>query len=148
MSSRLQRHHLMRSVYVISPIVSPVLGWGFSWEYCKSYVHTQYCCIITTVYFHSVLVILFHLPVVLVLVLTYHFTNLGSKWSLAISNKHSQSALKGKSCHQLDWLYIFPLFQWLTNILAVEPFLFLLGSFRDVQLVRQIQAELLCLKHV
>lgn len=148
MSSRLQLHHLMRSVYVFSPIVSPVLGWGFSWESFMSYVHTHYFCIITTVYFHSVLVNLFHLPVVLVLVLTYHFTNLGSKWSLAISNKHSQSALKGKSCHQLDWLYIFPLFHWLTNILAVEPFLFPLGSFRDVHFVRQIQAELLCLKHV
>lgn len=33
------------------------------------------------------------------------------------------------------------------NILAAEPFLFLLESFREVQFVRQIKAEFLCLKH-
>lgn len=118
MSSRLQRHGLIRSGYALSPTMSPVLGWDS--QFLLGILHELCTCTVFLYHHHSLLFILFlsplyYLPVVLLLVLPYCFTNLGSKWSLAISAMHIPSTLKGKIGHQSDWLWVFPLFQWLTK---------------------------------
>lgn len=47
-----------------------------------------------------------------------------------------------------DWLYVFPLFQWLAKYFSSGTnFFYILESFREAYVLRQIKAELLCLKH-
>lgn len=86
----------------------------------------------------------------LFLVLTYLFTSLGSRWPLAVSNMQIPSTLKGKMCHHstnLSGCMLTHSNSGSQNILAAEPFLFPLESFKEAQFVRQIKAECLCLKH-
>lgn len=86
----------------------------------------------------------------LFLVLTYLFTSLGSRWPLAVSNMQIPSTLKGKMCHHstnLSGCMLTHSNSGSQNILAAEPFLFPLESFKEAQFVRQIKAECLCLRH-
>lgn len=147
MSPRLQCHRLLRSVCAFSPTGSPVLGWGS--QFLLGILHelpTHRCFdVISTVPFSFCSPVPV-LPSRSIPALTCRLSSLDAKWSLATSYGHIQPAPRGETCHQSDRLSISPAFRWLTTYLSSGTISVSVGVDREVQFVRQIKADFLCLK--